>query len=284
MSRIIPFTHEEHGELVAIVDQKGQIWLDATKVCQSLGYARDAANVVKKLKESQKRLMEYNEYKDLSSPTHSVGLLASTFPRWFVNEAGAYRLIMGSPKEEANEFCDWIAEEILPSIRKTGAYFPTLPHGEGTPFVVSQIEKILLPILDNVHVSVRQAEETKKNLASIDAQMYGHYKSVEELGMKINDSFKRQARLEVKLQKVEAKRREAQKARVSDDEMALTANKIFDSLAVGVYPASELFKLSMLKKTEKRHFHIIATRESRKRTDVVKQRTSRGIEYIKLVK
>ncbi len=41
---------------------------------------------------------------------------------WYVDEAGLYRLIMRSNKDEAERFQDWIAEEVLPSIRRHGAY------------------------------------------------------------------------------------------------------------------------------------------------------------------
>lgn len=39
-----------------------------------------------------------------------------------LNEAGLYKLIMRSDKPEAQAFQNWIASEVLPSIRKTGMY------------------------------------------------------------------------------------------------------------------------------------------------------------------
>ena len=39
-----------------------------------------------------------------------------------VSEPGMYRLIMRSTKAEAEKFQDWIAEEVLPSIRQHGMY------------------------------------------------------------------------------------------------------------------------------------------------------------------
>ena len=39
-----------------------------------------------------------------------------------VSEPGLYRLIFTSRKEEAEQFQDWVCEEVLPSIRKTGQY------------------------------------------------------------------------------------------------------------------------------------------------------------------
>jgi anti-repressor protein len=39
-----------------------------------------------------------------------------------VNEAGLYKLIFSSRKPEAEEFTDWVASEVLPTIRKTGSF------------------------------------------------------------------------------------------------------------------------------------------------------------------
>lgn len=40
----------------------------------------------------------------------------------FVNEGNLYRAIFQSRKPEADRFTDWVTEEVLPSIRKTGRY------------------------------------------------------------------------------------------------------------------------------------------------------------------
>lgn len=41
---------------------------------------------------------------------------------WFVTEPGLYRLIFRSNKPEAERFRKWVFSEVLPAIRKTGAY------------------------------------------------------------------------------------------------------------------------------------------------------------------
>ncbi len=38
----------------------------------------------------------------------------------FLTESGVYKLIFKSRKEEAERFQDWVTDEVLPSIRKTG--------------------------------------------------------------------------------------------------------------------------------------------------------------------
>lgn len=47
-----------------------------------------------------------------------------------VNESGLYSLILGSRKPEAKPFKRWVTSEVLPAIRKTGAYAaaPALPQ------------------------------------------------------------------------------------------------------------------------------------------------------------
>lgn len=40
----------------------------------------------------------------------------------FVNESNMYKLIFQSRKESAERFTDWVTSEVLPAIRKTGAY------------------------------------------------------------------------------------------------------------------------------------------------------------------
>lgn len=40
----------------------------------------------------------------------------------FLTESGVYKLIFRSHKPEAERFSDWVTDEVLPSIRKTGSY------------------------------------------------------------------------------------------------------------------------------------------------------------------
>lgn len=40
----------------------------------------------------------------------------------FITESGVYRLVFGSKLPTAEKFTDWVTEEVLPSIRKHGAY------------------------------------------------------------------------------------------------------------------------------------------------------------------
>lgn len=47
-----------------------------------------------------------------------------------ISEPAVYKLAFRSNKPEADAFTNWVASEVLPSIRKTGKYEATLPHGD----------------------------------------------------------------------------------------------------------------------------------------------------------
>ncbi|CAI3933247.1 phage antirepressor [Commensalibacter communis] len=45
----------------------------------------------------------------------------------FINEPNLYRVIFRSNKAKAKHFQDWVFNDVLPSIRKTGGYMATIP-------------------------------------------------------------------------------------------------------------------------------------------------------------
>ena len=54
--------------------------------------------------------------------THPLQTAGGIQEMYFVNEDGLYDVILDSRKPEAKKFRKWITSEVLPSIRKTGAY------------------------------------------------------------------------------------------------------------------------------------------------------------------
>lgn len=51
--------------------------------------------------------------------------LGRTQQATFINESNFYKVVFQSRKPQAEEFTDWVTEEILPSIRRTGSYVDT---------------------------------------------------------------------------------------------------------------------------------------------------------------
>jgi prophage antirepressor-like protein len=93
---------------LAKVDDNGVPWFVAKDVCQVLGLA----NVSKTLGRLPSREKGITKGYTLGGPQEIA----------VINEPGLYRLIVTSNKPAAEPFSDWVFEEVLPSIRKTGQY------------------------------------------------------------------------------------------------------------------------------------------------------------------
>lgn len=72
-----------------------------------------------------------------------------------VNESGLYSLILGSRKPEAKQFKRWVTHEVIPSIRKHGAYM--------TP---DMIEKVLTDPDTIIKLATNLKEEQTKRIAA----------------------------------------------------------------------------------------------------------------------
>ncbi len=101
------FQNEQFGE-VRTVMQDGEPWFVAVDLCRPLDI-RDTNKATSRLDEDEKG-------------TNSIRTPGGKQTMTIVNEAGMYTLILGSRKPEAHAFKRWITHEVLPSIRKTGAY------------------------------------------------------------------------------------------------------------------------------------------------------------------
>lgn len=83
----------------------------------------------------------------------------------FVNEPNLYRLVFRSNKPEAQKFADWVYEEVLPSIRKTGSY--AVANKEKNSTNIDEIKKAIVLAL-------------RKNSAALAFKINGEVISVPE--------------------------------------------------------------------------------------------------------
>lgn len=62
----------------------------------------------------------------------------------FINEPNLYRVIFRSNKPEAKQFQDWVFNEVLPAIRKTGRYErPVVQSPELTPKEMKELSRLI---------------------------------------------------------------------------------------------------------------------------------------------
>ena len=101
------FRNEEFGE-VRVEEINGDPWFVAADVCRALdlGNSRQA---ITRLDEDEKGVTLNDTLGGKQEMT-------------IINEAGLYALVLSSRKPEAKAFKRWITHEVLPSIRRNGAY------------------------------------------------------------------------------------------------------------------------------------------------------------------
>lgn len=108
MEELQVFQNSQFGDL-EILTIKGKEWFPAIKVAKLLGYTnpRDAINRHTKLK---------------GVANHDVLSNGGTQKQKYIDEGNLYRLITRSKLPQAEQFEEWVFEDVLPSIRKHGLY------------------------------------------------------------------------------------------------------------------------------------------------------------------
>lgn len=94
---------------VRVVVKDGEPWFVAKDVCTILEIA-NSRDAVSRLDEDEK---------DAVGLTDTIGRQQTMT---VVSESGLYGLVMNSRKAEAKDFQRWVRKEVIPSIRKHGAY------------------------------------------------------------------------------------------------------------------------------------------------------------------
>lgn len=101
------FNYKNLGSVRTYIDEMGEPWFCLTDVCNILELTN-----VSRLRE---RLSE--DGLTLSKVIDSMGRNQEVY---FINEGNLYRAIGRSRKKEANNFMNWVFDEILPNLRKAG--------------------------------------------------------------------------------------------------------------------------------------------------------------------
>ena len=104
------FENKEFGKVRTIIDENNEPWFVGKDVAEILEYSRPT-----------KAIQDHIDYEDRDEiPIQdSIGRNQKT-P--IINESGLYSLIFSSKMKKAKEFKRWVTSEVLPTIRKHGAY------------------------------------------------------------------------------------------------------------------------------------------------------------------
>lgn len=168
MNELQVFTYQSSD--VRTVMRGGEPWFVLADVCRVLSIA-NSKNVFARLDDDEKGVHEM----DTPGGKQKMSI---------INESGLYNVILRSDKPEAKPFRKWVTSQVLPSIRKTGAYSTNaLPD--------STREKLAEARMNN-SIARRKSSEAKKaeiwlKLAQVNPvptyqQICAHYASAELTG------------------------------------------------------------------------------------------------------
>lgn len=124
----------------------GEPWFVAVDVCKALDID-NSRQALARLDEDEKNTVILNDG-NRGNPNTAI-----------VNEPGLYALVLGSRKPEAKAFKRWITHEVIPTIRKHGAYM--------TP---EKVEEILLNP-DTIIKLATDLKEERERTAALNAKI-----------------------------------------------------------------------------------------------------------------
>lgn len=106
---------ENHN--VEVFEWNGQVLFNPYHVAECLDIT-DVKSSIRNFNEKQVIKLTNSKMHDMHfRKLHNTG-------ENFLTESGVYKLIFKSKKKEAEKFQDWVTDEVLPQIRKTGGYIP----------------------------------------------------------------------------------------------------------------------------------------------------------------
>lgn len=145
------FSNPEFGSLTTITID-GNPWFIGKEVAEKLGYERGTKAVIDHVDSDDRKVLLKSHFRNLEN---NKSIVLENIPNRglsCINESGLYSLILSSKLPSAKKFKHWVTSEVLPAIRKHGAYL--------TP---EQIEKILLNPEAIIKIATALKEEREKN-------------------------------------------------------------------------------------------------------------------------
>lgn len=125
--QVFKYVEENHFNEFRTVEINGEIFFVANDVAKLLGYSnpRDAIQ---------------RHCKQRGVVKHDIPTKSGEQPMILINEPNVYRLIVKSQLPSAERFEEWLFENVLPSIRKTGSYNGGINRIEKPDFIIRYME------------------------------------------------------------------------------------------------------------------------------------------------
>ena len=108
MSNLQIFKNKEFGE-IRVIEINNEPWLVGKDITEKLGYQNGSRDIQRHVDPEDRAVTKIHDGTQNRDMT-------------IINESGFYALVLGSEMPNAKEFKRWVTKEVLPSIRKHGAY------------------------------------------------------------------------------------------------------------------------------------------------------------------
>lgn len=157
MNPMTPFNFGEQ-QVRVISDDQGQPWFVAADVCAVLEI-KNPSDAIKRLDDDERARF-------------NLALQGDTN---IINESGLYSLILRSRKASARTFRKWVTSEILPAIRRTGAYTvtPALPVVKNATMQLVIAQAMELDRLEQAQQELAsRVEAVEARVATQDSMFY----------------------------------------------------------------------------------------------------------------
>lgn len=156
MSGLQVFNSPEFGEIRA-VEIDGEPWFVGKDVAAGLGYERPTDAVRKHVDEDDRGVAK------IATPSGEQEMTV-------INESGVYSLIFSSKLESAKKFKRWVTSEVLPSIRKHGAYIaPRAPEAAALQAALQPFSAAMETMTAAVQMLTRRMDSLEQGRAELRA-------------------------------------------------------------------------------------------------------------------
>lgn len=127
MNEIQIFKNEDFGE-IRTTEINGEPWFVGKDVALRLGYSNTRDALANHVDEEDKGVAKCDTLGGIQEMA-------------IINESGLYSLVLSSKLESARKFKRWITSEVIPQIRKTGAYHTPKTYAEALRALADEAEK-----------------------------------------------------------------------------------------------------------------------------------------------
>ncbi len=171
MQELEIFKNEEFGEIRTITINN-EPWFVGKDIAEVLGYVKERNAIAAHVEAEDKKVAPIQ------------GALGGKQEMTIINESGLYSLILSSKLPTAKKFKHWVTSEVLPAIRKTGAY--TKPVDNRPTEVI--LSEALLIAKDTMEKQTQVIAELEYRNGRLDRKIEEDAPKVEQFDKFINSN------------------------------------------------------------------------------------------------